>query len=189
MGVVRQYLGCIGKVDGGLVVVTLHGICATGDLPLTGQRYLNEEWAQDEERRKVAKVPKTITFRTKPQIALDLIDSVMEWGLPLGRAHGDAGYGGLDTLKGLRAKALEHYLARRVSARLRLPAEPWIPAEPTPRMLAMVGRVWAGRRGRTCTRRVSCTRSCPPRSGARCGTARAWTACHSRVNSSPSAPI
>lgn len=132
VGVARQYLGCIGKVDNGQVAVTLHGCCTDGDLPLTGELYLNEAWAADTERREAARVPTTLKFRTKPQIALALIDRVLAWGLLLGWIHADAGYGDLGTIQALRERNLRCSIAVRANARVRLPGEEWIAAVPPP---------------------------------------------------------
>jgi len=63
VGVTRQYLGCVGKVANGQVVVTLHGAWGNDDVPLTGELYLPEAWAKDAERRAAAKVPRPSPLR------------------------------------------------------------------------------------------------------------------------------
>jgi SRSO17 transposase len=55
--------------------------------------YLPEAWANDSERRDKAGVPETVTFKTKPQIALDQIKWACGAGLPRGVVLIDAGYG------------------------------------------------------------------------------------------------
>lgn len=132
VGVARQYLGCRGKVDKGQVAVTLHGYADACDLPLTGEMYLNEHWIADQDRRTAAKIPEERLFLTKPEMALQLLRTVRTWGLQLGRVHGDAGYGDLDTLLALRAEHLECCLGQRGNAQVRLPGEDWIPAVPPP---------------------------------------------------------
>ena len=52
-----------------------------------------DAWANDAARRAKAGVPETVTFKTKPQIALDQIKWACEAGLPKGVALIDAGYG------------------------------------------------------------------------------------------------
>jgi SRSO17 transposase len=46
-------------------------------LPIACRLYLPEDWAADANRRKRAKVPADITFKTKPQIALDQIKAAL----------------------------------------------------------------------------------------------------------------
>ena len=132
VGVARQYLGCRGKVDNGVVVVTLHGRCDHGGLPLTGELFLPKSWAEDAQRREETQVPATATFQTKPEIALALLDRVAAWPLPLGRVHADPGYGELPVVKGLTLRSLEFCLGLHSNDRVRLAGEPWLPPEPPP---------------------------------------------------------
>ena len=55
--------------------------------------YLPNAWAEDDDRRAKAGVPEAITFKTKPQIALEQIRWACEVGLPGSMALVDAGYG------------------------------------------------------------------------------------------------
>jgi SRSO17 transposase len=52
-----------------------------------------EVWAQDEQRRKKAGVPKEVGFQTKPEIALRQIERARQHGLPRGVVLAHAGYG------------------------------------------------------------------------------------------------
>lgn len=55
--------------------------------------YLPKEWGTDRTRRRKAGVPKEITFKTKPAIALDHLRLACAAGLPRGVVLMDAGYG------------------------------------------------------------------------------------------------
>ena len=132
VGVGRQYLGSIGKVDNGQVVVSLHGCWGHMDLPLLGELYLPEPWTNDPLRRKQAKIPENRTFQTKPEIALALIDRVRGWGLTLGRMFGDPGYADLDLIQGLNLRNLPFCLGVKSVAFFSLPAQDWLPAVPAP---------------------------------------------------------
>ena len=70
VGVARQYCGRLGKTDNCQIAVTLSIANHAASLPIAYQLYLPEEWAVDEARRKEARVPDDMTFRTKPEIAL-----------------------------------------------------------------------------------------------------------------------
>jgi len=67
VGVTRQYCGQLGKQDNCQVAVSLSLANHHGSLPVAYRLYLPEEWAQDRERREMARVPDTIGFRTKPR--------------------------------------------------------------------------------------------------------------------------
>ena len=69
----RQYCGQLGKQDNCQVAVSLSLANHHGSLPVAYRLYLPEE--RDRERREQARVPDTISFRTKPEIALEQIKS------------------------------------------------------------------------------------------------------------------
>ena len=93
VGVTRQYCGRVGKKENCQVAVSLSVATATGSLPIDWRLYLPEEWASDPERRKEAKVPEQVQFRTKPQIALAQIRQAVEDGVSPGVVLADEVYG------------------------------------------------------------------------------------------------
>ena len=93
VGVARQYCGQLGKQDNCQVAVSLSLANHDASLPVAYRLYLPEDWATDRERRHKAKVPETIDFQTKPQIALAQIKAARAAGLPEGVVLMDAGYG------------------------------------------------------------------------------------------------
>lgn len=76
VGVARQYCGATGKIDNCQVGVYLAYASAQGHTLLDERLYLTEDWAADVERRKAAGVPQEVVFRTKPELALELIRTV-----------------------------------------------------------------------------------------------------------------
>ena len=93
VGVARQYCGQLGKQDNCQVAVSLSVANHHASLPVAYRLYLPEEWAQDRKRRRKVGVPEEISFKTKPQIALEQIDAACRAGLPRGVVLMDAGYG------------------------------------------------------------------------------------------------
>jgi SRSO17 transposase len=92
VGVARQYSGTLGKVGNCQVAVSLHYATDDAAVPLDFQLYLPEEWLTAE-RRHEAQIPDDVTFKTKGDIALDLIDQALAWKVPAGVVAADAGYG------------------------------------------------------------------------------------------------
>ena len=82
VGVARQYCGRLGKQDNCQVAVSLSLANSHASLPVAYRLYLPKEWAQDETRRRKAGVPDHITFKTKPEIALEQIQWAYKLGLP-----------------------------------------------------------------------------------------------------------
>jgi SRSO17 transposase len=81
-------------------------------LPIAYRLYLPEEWAKDAARRKKARVPNTITFKTKPEIALEQIREAYAAGVPRGAVLIDASYGSNSALRtGISALGLKYAAA------------------------------------------------------------------------------
>ena len=92
-GVQRQYLGCLGKVDNG--IVTVHtGVCKAGyKTLLDADLYLPESWSDDRERCREAGIPDEIVYRPKWQIALEQLDRLKGNGVKLDWLTNDLDYG------------------------------------------------------------------------------------------------
>src|SRR6266403_1905237 len=93
VGVSHQYCGAVGKSANCQVSVELvvsNGFVAA---PVGGRLYLPQSWAEDPERRAKAGVPPEITFATKSQIALQLIEQALADQVAPAPLLGDAAYG------------------------------------------------------------------------------------------------
>src|SRR6185437_8637264 len=84
VGVGRQYCGELGKQDNCQIAVTLSIANHHASLPAAYRLYLPKEWATDRPRRRKAGVPKEVTFKTKPAIALDQLRWACAADLPRG---------------------------------------------------------------------------------------------------------
>ncbi len=93
VGVTRQYSGQLGKQDNCQVAVSLSVANEAASLPVAYRLYLPQDWAADPVRRTKAGVPESITFQTKPEIALDQIRAALEAQIPRGVVLMDPGYG------------------------------------------------------------------------------------------------
>lgn len=92
-GVKRQYSGTLGKVGNCQIGVSVHAVGKQGTLPLGWALYLPEDWCQDKERRDRAKIPEEVAFKTKPELAIELVERASRWDIPAAPVLGDAAYG------------------------------------------------------------------------------------------------
>jgi SRSO17 transposase len=99
VGVGRQYCGQIGKQDNCQVAVSLSIANDHASLPVAYRLYLPKDWAEDGDRRRKAGVPEDVSFKTKPEIALEQLRWACEAGLPRGVVLLDAGYGNNSELR------------------------------------------------------------------------------------------
>src|ERR1700674_2166414 len=99
VGVQHQYCGQLGKQANCQVAVTLSIANHHASLPIAYRLYLPREWSADPIRRKKAHVPASITFKTKPQIALEQIRAALLAGVAPGVVLMDAGYGNNSMLR------------------------------------------------------------------------------------------
>jgi SRSO17 transposase len=109
VGVARQYSGTLGKVANCQVAVSLHLATDEGSMPLNYQLYLPEAWTADPERLHRAGVPAGTPFKTKWQLALELIDEALGWNLAPGVVVCDIAYGKVNAFRqGLRDRELSY---------------------------------------------------------------------------------
>jgi SRSO17 transposase len=96
VGVARQYCGSAGKVENCQSGVFVGYASDKGYGLLTAQLYMPERWFDDEhkQRRVDNRVPEDLTFQTKPQIAQQLIQEIVQSGRFPGKWIGcDATFG------------------------------------------------------------------------------------------------
>lgn len=94
VGVARQWLGRLGKVDNGQVAV--YGVLANKRFatPVDTRFYLPKQWTDDPKRCDKAGVPVEFrTFKTKDELALDMVAHLRGISLSFGWVGADAGYG------------------------------------------------------------------------------------------------
>lgn len=72
VGVGRQWCGRLGKKDNCQVGVFMVGVTPAGCALLDHQLYLPKDWVLDAQRRADAGVPRSVVFRTKQEIGLEL---------------------------------------------------------------------------------------------------------------------
>ncbi len=65
-----------------------------GRIFLDRELYLAKEWAKDTERSEAARVPETVAFATKPQLARQMLERARAAGVSAGWAPADAVYAG-----------------------------------------------------------------------------------------------
>ncbi|MGX2031442.1 IS701 family transposase [Methylocaldum gracile] len=94
VGVKRQYSGTAGRIENSQVGVFLAYASVHGAAFLDRALYLPKEWAAAPHRRAEAHVPEGVTFRTKPGLALEMIERALDAGVPCRWVTGDEVYGG-----------------------------------------------------------------------------------------------
>ena len=92
-GVKRQYSGTLGKTGNCQIGVSVHAVGGKGTVPLGWALYLPEEWCDDPERRRKAKIPEEIEFQTKPELAVELVERAAGWKIAKAPILGDCAYG------------------------------------------------------------------------------------------------
>lgn len=105
-GVGRQYSGTLGRVDNCQVGVFLGYASAHGHTLVDRRLYLMESWLADPAKRSSprAAVPETVRFRTKLELAAEMLTDALERGhLPVGWVTADAAYGDAADLRALVA--------------------------------------------------------------------------------------
>jgi SRSO17 transposase len=112
VGVARQYCGALGKVANCQVAVSLHWSTCEASCPLAWRLYLPQSWLATPERRAEGKIPDGISYRSKNELALELINQVLSWEVPRLPVVADSAYGNdFDFRAGLRERGLQYAVA------------------------------------------------------------------------------
>jgi SRSO17 transposase len=108
-GVAHQYCGALGKTANCQVLVSVNAASDRASCPLGWRLFIPESWDQDQERRRRARIPEGVGHVPKWQLALEIIDQLLEWGLPRRVVQADGGYGDITAFRtGLEERELEY---------------------------------------------------------------------------------
>jgi SRSO17 transposase len=110
-GVQRQYLGCVGKIDNG--IVTVHVGVAKGRFQalLDAELYLPESWDADRKRCREAGIPDDVRYRPKWRIALDQLIRLDARGVRFDWLVFDEGYGSKVPFLGVLSLVNQRFVA------------------------------------------------------------------------------
>lgn len=135
VGVARQYSGTLGKTGNCQIAVSWHYATVTAEYPLALRLYLPESWTTDPERLDRAYVPAgERRFRTKWQIALELLDPLLDEELPHAVIVADAGYGVIGEFRtALEARGERYLVGLSGEEQVWSEPPPWIPPAPRAR--------------------------------------------------------
>jgi SRSO17 transposase len=112
VGVQRQYTGTAGKITNCQLAVSLSVATATEHLPIDFELYLPRSWTDDDARRREAGIPAEVTFKTKIELAIDMLERAASANIPLGVLLADSFYGRASELRvKARSLGLEYVLA------------------------------------------------------------------------------
>src|SRR5215203_3521200 len=92
-GVGRQYTGSAGKITNCQIGVFAAYVSDKGHAFIDRQLYLPKAWTGDPARLTAAHVPAGITFATKPQLALGMVERAIAAGVPFAWVTADTVYG------------------------------------------------------------------------------------------------
>lgn len=114
VGVARQYCGATGKVDNCQASVFLAYASSPDHTLLDRRLYLPEEWFAEASRERWERcgIPDDVAFRTKPQLAWEMIEAVVESpALPIAWVACDEAFGNNPEFLGNLERAELRYLA------------------------------------------------------------------------------
>jgi SRSO17 transposase len=110
VGVKRQYCGTTGKVENCQVGVFLTYRTHQGHTFLDRRLYLPQEWCEDWERRREARVPDEVIFETKPRLAIEMLERAWARDVPMKWVAADEIYGDDTQFRDRVARAGKQYV-------------------------------------------------------------------------------
>jgi len=93
VGVQRQYTGSAGKITNCQLAVSLSVATETERVPVDFELYLPTSWTESQARRQEARIPADRVFKTKLELAVDMIHRAVEDDVPRGVVLADCFYG------------------------------------------------------------------------------------------------
>jgi SRSO17 transposase len=122
-GVAHQYCGALGKTANCQVLVSVNAASDRASCALGWRLFLPASWEEDVQRRRRARIPEELRHVPKWQLALEIIDQLIAWGLPRRVVQADGGYGDITGFRtGLEQRDLE-YVVQVKSATSAQPAD------------------------------------------------------------------
>src|SRR3954451_22983026 len=131
VGVQRQWLGRLGKVDNGQVGVFMAYASYHEHALVDVRLYLPKTWAKDRTRRKRCGIPQAVRYRTRHELALEMLKETGQL-LPHGWVTGDDEMGRSSRFRAELRRLNEHYLLA-------------VPSNTTVRDLEGAAPEWGGR--------------------------------------------
>jgi SRSO17 transposase len=109
VGVARQYSGTLGKIGNCQLGVSVSSASEAASCPLNWRLFLPAAWDADAERRAKAHLPEQEHHRRKWELALEMLDELVGWGLAAPPVVTDAGYGEITEFReGLTERELSY---------------------------------------------------------------------------------
>jgi len=131
VGVARQYCGALGKIANCQVAVSLHWSTAEASGPVAWRLYLPESWLKTPERRAAGKIPEGVVYRSKNQLALDLVDQAVAWEVPRLPVVADSAYGNdFDFRSALRERKMHYVVSVEPSTKVWTSDPASVPVQP-----------------------------------------------------------
>jgi SRSO17 transposase len=116
-GVKRQYMGCAGRVANGINTVHLSYVREkTGHALIGARQWIPEEQVKDPVQSLVTGLPLDLRFRTKGQLAIDVLTEACADGLAFDFIAGDEVYGSCTELREYLEAAGQAYVLRVASS-------------------------------------------------------------------------
>lgn len=119
VGVQRQYTGSTGKISNCQIGVSLVVATRAAQVPIDFELYLPKSWIENSGRRARTRIPDTATFKTKPELALDLIVRALDERIPGEIVLADSAYGGNSDFRNtVRTFGLDYGVAVQASTKV-----------------------------------------------------------------------
>lgn len=110
VGVGRQYSGTAGRIENCQVGVFACYASRWGQTLIDRRLYLPKDWAADPERRTRTSIPDDIDFATKPIIARDMVEHLLDEGIPCAWVLADAVYGSATSFRRMLERRGQPYV-------------------------------------------------------------------------------